>query len=68
VNGRAFQPERAGTPNIMPVRAFCGLGFHRSASGRCVRNDTPYVHAPFVVARDCPYGYNLGPYGRCTRL
>lgn len=77
LNGQALAvsspPEHAGTLDVMPVRDFCGLGLHRSAYGYCVPNGTPYVYAPpvvvapLVVARACPYGYHLGPYGRCTR-
>jgi hypothetical protein len=65
---------------ITLVRDGCGLGFHWAACG-CIRNWTacPVVvapvapvivapqYAPPVVARPavCPYGYYLGPYGRC---
>ena len=62
------------------VRDGCGLGFHMAPCG-CIRNYTacpvivapvaPVVvapqYAPPVVVRPgaCPYGYYLGPYGRC---
>jgi hypothetical protein len=60
------------------VRDGCGLGFHIAACG-CIRNYTVcpviVVPAPVVVAPQyappvvatpvCPYGYYLGPYGRC---
>jgi hypothetical protein len=65
---------------ITLVRNGCGLGFHWAACG-CIRNYTvcpvvvapvaPVVvapqYAPPVGARPvvCPYGYYLGPYGRC---
>ena len=65
---------------ITLVRDGCGLGFHWAPCG-CIRNYTvcpvvvapvaPVVvvpqHAPPVVATPavCPYGYYLGPYGRC---
>lgn len=70
------------TPELMQVRDFCGLGFHRSPYGYCVRNGVPYgyvapvVVAPAVVAppvmvapRVCPYGYVYAPaYRRCVLL
>src|SRR4026207_2147421 len=65
---------------ITLVRDGCGLGFHWAPCG-CIRNYTvcPVVVAPVapvVVAPQyappvvvtpgvCPYGYYLGPYGRC---
>ena len=65
---------------ITLVRDGCGLGFHWAPCG-CIRNYTvcpvvvapvaPVVvapqYAPPVVATPavCPYGYYLGPYGRC---
>jgi hypothetical protein len=68
------------TTSITLVRNGCGLGFHWAPCG-CIRNHTacPVVvapaapvivapqYAPPVVARPaaCPYGYYLGPYGRC---
>ena len=67
-------------PVITLVREGCGLGFHWAVCG-CIRNWTacpvvvvpvaPVVvapqYAPPVVATPavCPYGYYLGPYGRC---
>lgn len=67
-------------PGITLVRDGCGLGFHWAPCG-CIRNYTacPVVVAPVapvVVAPQyappvvvtpavCPYGYYLGPYGRC---
>jgi hypothetical protein len=66
--------------SITLVRDGCGLGFHWAPCG-CIRNYTacPVVVAPVapvVVAPQyappvvvtpavCPYGYYLGPYGRC---
>src|SRR3954471_15488701 len=36
---------------MIPVRGFCGLGFHRGPYGACVRNGVPYGYvAPAVVA------------------
>jgi hypothetical protein len=62
------------------VRDGCGLGFHMAPCG-CIRNYTacpvivapvaPVVVAPqyappvVVTPGPCPYGYYLGPYGRC---
>jgi hypothetical protein len=59
-------PPQVAAPEITLVRGFCGIGFHR-AYGYCVRNGTPYVYPPPVVVAPvvCPYGYQLGPYGRC---
>jgi hypothetical protein len=64
-------------PEIMPVRGFCGLGFHRGPYGYCVRNGVPYGYAaPIVVAPPvvvaprvvCPYPYHYSPgYGGCVR-
>ena len=67
-------------PVVTLVREGCGLGFHWAVCG-CIRNWTacpvvvvpvaPVVvapqYAPPVVATPavCPYGYYLGPYGRC---
>jgi hypothetical protein len=64
-------------PEVLQVRGFCGLGFHRGPYGYCVRNGVPYgygapvVVAPVVVAPRvvCPYGYGFAPaYGRCVSL
>src|SRR4051794_24868659 len=66
--------------DIISVRGFCGLGFHRGPYGACVRNDgVPYGYvAPVVVAPPyvapvvaprvtCPYGYYYyAPYGQCV--
>jgi hypothetical protein len=72
-------PEQVTATDVVPVRGLCGLGFHRSAYGYCVRNGTPYVYPPppvyappvyappavYYAPRACAYGYHLGPYGRC---
>jgi len=70
------------SPEVIPVRGFCGLGFHRGPYGYCVRNGMPYgyvgpvvvapavVAAPVVVAPRmvCPYPYYYSPgYGGCVR-
>jgi hypothetical protein len=66
----ASAPALSAAPDVMQVRGFCGLGFHR-AYGYCVRNGTPYVAPPMMVAPPmvapavCPFGYYFGPYGRC---
>jgi hypothetical protein len=65
-------PAQSAAPDVMQVRGFCGLGFHR-AYGYCVRNGTPYVAPPVVVAPPvmvappvCPLGYYYSAsYGRC---
>lgn len=64
--------------DVIEVRGFCGLGFHRGPYGACVRNGVPYGYvAPVVVAPYvapvavappvvCPFGYVYYPrYGRC---
>lgn len=62
--------------DVLLVRDFCGLGFHRNPWGACVPNGAPlgYV-APVVVAPAvavaprvvCPYGYYYyAPYNRCV--
>ena len=74
-----FAPMQKAAPDIILVWDWCGLGFHRSAYGYCVRNGTvavapvvevapsPVVVAPSPVVAPivCPSGYYLGPYGRC---
>ena len=73
-----FLPMQKAASDIILVWDWCGLGFHRSAYGYCIRNGTVAV-APAVVAPSavvvtpapvvaplvCPSGYYLGPYGRC---
>ena len=70
-------PQLAAS-NIIEVRGFCGLGFHRGPYGACVPNGVPYGYvtpvvvapyaAPVVAPRVvCPYGYYYyGPYNRCV--
>ena len=63
-------PMQRTASDIILVRGFCGLGFHRGPYGYCIRNGTvPVVVAPavpvVVAPMVCPYGYYLGPYGRC---
>jgi hypothetical protein len=68
--------SQVSAPDVIQVRDFCGLGFHRNPWGACVPNGAPlgYV-APVVVAPAvvvaprvvCPYGYYYyGPYNRCV--
>jgi hypothetical protein len=69
-------PAQVSASEVMPVRDFCGLGFHRDPYGVCVPNGVPYGYAaPVVVAPPvmvaprvvCPYGYYYYvPYGRCV--
>lgn len=47
----APQPQRPAD-NVITVRGFCGLGWHRGPYGRCYRNGvpyTPYVYEPYAV-------------------
>jgi hypothetical protein len=61
------QIDRSG---ITLVAGGCGIGFHRSVYGYCVRNGyyapppPPAYYAPPGLLT-CPYPYRLGPYGRC---
>lgn len=70
-------PAQSAAPAVTLVRDGCGVGFHMAPCG-CIRNYTacPIIVAPVVVAPQyappvvatpavCPYGYYLGPYGRC---
>jgi hypothetical protein len=75
-------PAQLTSPEIVQVRGFCGLGFHRGPYGNCVPNGVPYGYvAPLVVAPPvyvappvmvaprvvCPYGYYYyARYGRCV--
>ncbi len=83
IEAQAFPiaPAQAPAPEVMQVRGFCGLGFHRGPYGYCVRNGVPYgyvtpgyvapvVVAPVVVApRICPWGYAYAPaVGRCLPM
>jgi hypothetical protein len=70
-------PAQVPAPQVLQVRGFCGLGFHRGPYGYCVRNGVPYGYvAPVVVAppvvvvpRACPRGYGYAPaYGGCVPL
>jgi hypothetical protein len=71
--------SQVAASDVIPVRGFCGLGFHRGPYGGCVPNGVPYGYvapvvvapygAPVVVAPQiaCPYGYYYYvPYGRCV--
>jgi hypothetical protein len=48
-----FAPMQKAAPDIILVWDWCGLGFHRSAYGYCIRNGTvaapPLVMAPSTV-------------------
>ena len=82
VDAQAFPgppTSQAAASDVIPVRGFCGLGFHRGPYGGCVPNGVPYGYvapvvvapyaAPVVVAPQiaCPYGYYYYvPYGRCV--
>lgn len=67
------------SPEVIPIRDFCGLGYHRGPGGYCVRNGVPYGYvAPVVVGAPSvvvvpprvtcpyPYHYDLG-YGGCIQ-
>ena len=66
-------PTQVEHSSVTLVAGGCGLGFHRSVYGYCVRNGyyapppvvvpAPYYAPP--VVRACPYPYRLDPYGRC---
>jgi hypothetical protein len=73
--------SQSSASDVMVVRDFCGLGFHRNPWGACVPNGAvpgyvaPVVVAPVVVAPAvvvaprvvCPYGYYFYvPYDRCV--
>ena len=47
-----FAPMQKAAPNIILVWDWCGLGFHRSVYGYCIRNGT--VAAPPVVVAPSP--------------
>ena len=78
-NAQAFPgssvPQLAAS-DIVEVRDFCGLGFHRNPWGACVPNGAPYGYlAPVVVTPAvvvaprvvCPYGYYFyAAYNRCV--
>jgi len=65
--------SQVSATDVMLVRDFCGLGFHRNPWGACIPNGAPYGYvapvvvapAPVVVAPApvvaprvvCPYGY-----------
>jgi hypothetical protein len=80
-----FAPMQKTASDLILVWDWCGLGFHRSVYGYCIRNGTVAVPpvvvapstvvvapapvvAPIVAPIVCPYGYYLGPYGRCLLL
>ena len=48
-----FPPMQKAASNLILVWDWCGLGFHRSVYGYCVRNGTVVV-APVVVAPSAP--------------
>ena len=69
-------PSQVRVPEVLQVRGFCGLGFHRDVYGRCLPNGVYVAPAPVVVAPPaavaapvCPYGYGWAPrYQRCVPL
>jgi hypothetical protein len=63
-------PQLAATPTVTLVRDFCGLNFHRGPDGYCMRNEAISIYPPppplqVVAPLGCPYGFDLGPDGRC---
>ena len=68
-------PAETSASDMILVRGFCGLGFHRGPYGGCIRNGTVvappvvvaprYAPPPVAVEPVCPYGYYLDQYGRC---
>ena len=63
-------PEQVATPAVTLVHGFCGLNYHRGPGGYCVRNGPFYIYPPptptqVVAPLGCPYGFYLGPDGRC---
>jgi hypothetical protein len=66
VSSAPAQIEHSG---VMLAAGGCGIGFHRSVYGYCVRNGyyaapLPAPYYPMPVGA-CPYPYRLSPYGRC---
>jgi hypothetical protein len=66
-------PTQVESSGVMLIAGGCGIGFHRSVYGYCVRNGyyappvpvpAPYYAPPIV--RACPYPYRLDAYGRCV--
>ncbi len=66
-------PEQVTASDLTLVRGLCGLGFHRSPYGHCVRGGTSYMHLAPVYATPepasplpCPNGYfHLFPFSGC---
>jgi hypothetical protein len=62
-------PAQIDHSDVMLAAGGCGIGFHRTVYGYCVRNGyyaapLPAPYYPMPVGA-CPYPYRLGPYGRC---
>jgi hypothetical protein len=64
-------PDRPAVAAVTPVSGYCGINFHRSREGYCVANDQFEIYPPpqpptqVVAPLGCPYGFYLGPDGRC---
>jgi len=63
-------PQQTARPAVILVVGFCGLNYHRSPDGYCVRNGAFYIYPPprpvqVVAPLGCPYGFELSPDGRC---
>ena len=65
--------KQATAPDVTLVRGICGLGFHHSPHGYCIRNDASTVYArpmyptpDLVTPLACPDGgFQLFPYTGC---
>jgi hypothetical protein len=66
----SLAPAKIDHSAITLAAGGCGIGFHRSMYGYCVRNGyyAAPLPAPYYPVRvgACPYPYRLSPYGRCV--